>query len=553
MKMNHRQFTLLPLSLLLMGSAYAATPVNLEHQKMGFTAGLLSQPGVNIVETQRSTDMNQTLHVRIQEMYLDHPVFGADGVVHIPNGANTGKTIAAVAQSTQGSMNGILFENLQSDLAGTPSLVFSKEQASKALTSAIATYEKRIGGKPTVRNGHSELMVYVDKANKAHWAFKVSFFAEAVKEGALPAKPVMILDAISLQTYKEWNDVKTEQSNNNNQTPSNEIVSVDGGGFGGNIKMGRVAYDGLEDHLAKLQITRDVDTQRCMLANADVTVLSIRSYEVVDFKCTKTDKSHNNVYWDGLLHSVNGGYSPDNDAFFGGQVIKHMYQDWYNVPVLKNADGTPMMLKMFVHARMDNAYWDGEEMVFGDGFDMFYPLTSLGVAAHEISHGFTEQHSNLNYMGQSGGMNEAFSDMASQAAEVYAYGPGKNSWQIGPEIFKTQGEALRYMDQPSKDCGGAAPGDDCSIDDASQYNEYLDVHNSSGVYNRFFYLLGTTKGWDAKKAFDVMVQANSHYWTTNATYNEAACGVISATKDLGFDVGAVKTAFDTVKVNYSDC
>ena len=54
---------------------------------------------------------------------------------------------------------------------------------------------------------------------------------------------------------------------------------------------------------------------------------------------------------------------------------------------------------------------------------------------------------------QSGGMNEAFSDMAAQAAEVYAYGVGKNSWQIGPEIFKEKNKALRYMDMPSKDCG----------------------------------------------------------------------------------------------------
>ena len=190
-------------------------------------------------------------------------------------------------------------------------------------------------------------------------------------------------------------------------------------------------------------------------------------------------------------------------------------------------------------------------MVFGDGKDLFYPLTSIGVVAHEVSHGFTQQHSNLVNEGQSGGMNEAFSDMASQAAEVYVYGPGKNTWKIGAEIFKKGNGALRYMDVPSTDCHGDMPGDFCSIDDATQYYSGLDVHYSSGVYNRFFYLLSTTAGWDVKSAFNVMVQAN-FYWTSTTNFNSGACGVLQAATDLKMDVTAVKTAFDEVKVDYTD-
>ena len=207
------------------------------------------------------------------------------------------------------------------------------------------------------------------------------------------------------------------------------------------------------------------------MQNSDVNVKSEVTGQIIGFNAQQQILSTIMFYWSGAPEKINDGYSPGNDAFFGGQVIKHMYQDWYNVPVLTNPDGTPMMLNMVVHSDMDNAYWDGREMTFGDGITMFYPLVSLGVAAHEISHGFTEQHSGLEYHSQSGGMNEAFSDMAAQAAEVYAYGSGKNSWQIGPEIFKAPNEALRYMDKPSKDCGGRTPGDWCSIDDASQYHD----------------------------------------------------------------------------------
>ena len=67
----------------------------------------------------------------------------------------------------------------------------------------------------------------------------------------------------------------------------------------------------------------------------------------------------------------------------------------------------------------ENAFWNGQQMTFGDGRNRFYPLVSLDVTAHEVSHGFTEQNSGLVYRNQSGGMNEAFSDMAGEAAEYY--------------------------------------------------------------------------------------------------------------------------------------
>jgi len=232
-----------------------------------------------------------------------------------------------------------------------------------------------------------------------------------------------------------------------------------------------------------------------------------------------------------------------------GAVIKDMYQKWYNIPVLTE-NGEPMMLNMVVHMPIDNAMWDGHQMIFGDGVDLFYPLTSLGVAAHEISHGFTEQHSHLIYQGQSGGMNESYSDMAAQAAEYFVH--GTNNWEIGPEIFKSD-RALRYMDQPSKDCEGREPGHRCSIDTATQYRMGLNVHYSSGVYNRFFYLLSTSPGWDTKKAFDIMVQANSHYWTSSTNFNRGACGVLKAAKDYGYDLSKVKKAFTGVAVKTTLC
>ncbi|EKD72194.1 MAG: hypothetical protein ACD_45C00739G0001 [uncultured bacterium] len=182
------------------------------------------------------------------------------------------------------------------------------------------------------------------------------------------------------------------------------------------------------------------------------------------------------------------------------------------------------------------------EMYFGDGIKIFYPLTSLGVGAHEISHGFTAHHSNLTYQKQSGGLNEAFSDMAAQAAEFYA--TKHNSWQIGPEIMKGEG-ALRYMDEPTKDGK--------SISHMKDYADNLNVHYTSGIFNKVFYLMATAADWDTQKAFNVMVKANIEEWTANTTFAEAACGVKRAADGLGYDLATVTNAFDQVGIEMNHC
>lgn len=536
---------LLATPLLFSPVLYAAKPIDLNQQNMSILQSLISTSHavaanpVKIEEISRSTDFKQTLHVRFQETYAGHPVWGADGVVHIANGDNSISPLhnLVTGKGSKGSMDGVIYQDLNADLTNTPAYVFTTQQAQKALNHVIDNYQHQVGNKVKVKAKQSQLIVFIDKNNKAHWAYHTSFYVEPAKKGAMPEKPNAIIDAVTLAPYEQWNEIETVSR-----------VSLDGGGFGGNIKMGKLEYDGLQGKLAKLRVTRDKST--CSLDNDDVTVKGFDTDEVVTFNCQATDPNHNNVYWDGELEAVNDGYSPPNDALFGGAVIKDMYEQWYGVPVLTR-NGKPMKLIMVVHDDIDNAYWDGEKMTFGDGVSMFYPLTSIGVAAHEVSHGFTQQHSNLRYYGQSGGMNESFSDMAAQAGEQFAF--GKTSWQIGGEIFKEKGKSLRYMDLPSKDCNGKTPGHWCSIDNAEQYRSGLDVHFSSGVYNRFFYALGTTANWDAKKAFNVLLHANANYWTSSTTFEKGACGVIKAATDLNYDVAAVKKAFDVVRIKYDRC
>lgn len=530
-----KRFALLGFPLLLSTlPAFSATVLNLNHASYSAMSSYLDAANSNnIKEMSRHTDLNNTAHIRFQQTYQGHRVWGGEGVLHVANAdANQGLQVSANKKVT---MNGKLYQHLEQDLQN-----LSTANVQSAIDHVLADYQQKMHAQPKISNVKSELIVYVDANNKANWAYFISFDAAPIKARALPERPTYIINANDFKVYKTWNDIQT-------------LDNVKGGGFGGNEKMGKLTYDALEDNLPPFKMKRDAATQTCYLKNKAVVVHDVREKGAeMTFSCPSIDKDHK-VYWDGEHDSINGGFSPGNDAFYEGGIIKTMYKKWYDLDVLTK-NGKPMTLNMYVHENMLNAYWDGKKMVFGDGDGVlfFYPLTSLDVAAHEISHGFTQQHSNLTYEGMSGGMNESFSDMAAQAA--YYYADGDNNWKIGADItLWLIGDAIRYMDIPSKDCKNTQPGDNCSIDDASQYNDKIDVHFTSGVYNRLFYSLATSKGWTTRKAFDVMVKANMDYWTANSTFEEGACGIIQAAQDLKYDAAAVKKALLRVGLEGTDC
>jgi pseudolysin/vibriolysin len=209
-----------------------------------------------------------------------------------------------------------------------------------------------------------------------------------------------------------------------------------------------------------------------------------------------------------------------------------------------NALNFQLVMRVHYKTSYENAFWDGSTMSFGDGASTFYPLVSVDVAGHEVSHGFTEQHSGLNYTDQAGGMNEAFSDMGGEATEYYW--KGSNDFLVGEEIFKgAAGQALRYMCNPTQDGG--------SIDNAANFTSGMDPHYSSGVYNKMFCNLAKSSGWGTPTAFKVMARANALYWTPSSTYVSGACGVMTAATDLGLSTSAVAAAFTSVGVSTSSC
>jgi Zn-dependent metalloprotease len=427
--------------------------------------------------------------VRQQQMFRGVPVYGRS---------------IAVVQDAQGNAlraTGELMQNAQLDLAS----VAPRLTPASALAALQAHAHTTLIGGAHLSNQKTDLFVYPQDNGPALLVYRTSYFVNSTN----PSRPTAIIDANTGAVIKSWDG----------------LTDASATGPGGNTKTGKYIYG---TDYAALDVTQSGST--CTLVNTNVKTYNLNhgtsGGSVVSFTCPNSDTD-----------AINGAYSPVNDAHHFGGVVHDMYTAYTGAAPLN------IQLRMNVHykSNYENAFWDGTAMNFGDGASTFYPLVSLDVTSHEISHGYTEQNSALEYSGQSGGMNEAYSDIAGEAAEFYDRGAA--DFLVGRDIVKTSagiGDALRYMCNPPQDGG--------SIDNEANYTSSLDVHYSSGVYNKSFCLLAKTAGWDVKKAFQVYALANKSYWTATSTFDSGACGVESAATDLGYNANDVIAAFTGVGV-----
>jgi Zn-dependent metalloprotease len=443
----------------------------------------------NEVRTLReATYPDGSVVIRHQQYFQGIPVFGE----HIISQWD--------AKGNLIGFHGNAIYGIGSDIA----IAASKNNSQAAL--AAAKGPAKSGVERIFENESSKLMIYMDDESKARLVYVVDYFTDSVAGGA-PSRPITIMDADTLEVLKTWEGLTHAEV---------------GTGPGGNLKTGQYYYG---TDFPFLDVT--VNGSTYTMNNAEVKTVNLNHG-------TSGSTAYSYSGPENTFKTINGAYSPLNDAHHFGGVVYDMYNAWIGVPPLT------FQLTMRVHysTNYENAFWNGSSMTFGDGLNTFYPLVSLDVSAHEVSHGFTEQNSGLIYSNQSGGMNEAFSDMAGEAAENF--NAGSNDFLVGAEIFKSPSGALRYMNNP--------PQDGISIDNAADYYGGLDVHYSSGVYNKAFYLLATTPGWSTETAFRVMARANQDFWTPSSTFDSGACGVMDAATALGYNVADVEAAFAAVGV-----
>ncbi len=250
------------------------------------------------------------------------------------------------------------------------------------------------------------------------------------------------------------------------------------------------------------------------------------------------------------------------DAHYGAETTYDFFKDVLGRDSL-DGKGEKLVSNVHISNNFVNAYWDGSQMNYGDGDGKTAgPLTTLDIAGHEIAHGLTERTAGLIYEGESGGLNEAMSDIIGSGVEWYAAQKNKAvefDWKVGEDAWTPangNGDALRYMDDPTKD--------GYSVDHYKNYPKQTEVHGSSGIANNAFYLLANggknrTSGLEVKdgigmeKGLKVFARALEHYMTPKTTFAQARQATVQAATDLyganSAEVKKVQESWNAVGVN----
>lgn len=275
--------------------------------------------------------------------------------------------------------------------------------------------------------------------------------------------------------------------------------------------------------------------------------------------------SSSNVFGNNVKDNSNRA-TAGADAHYGLQATWDYYANMFGRNGINGA-GRKTYSRVHYGNNYQNAFWSNSCfcMTYGDGGSTFYPLVSIDVAGHEMSHGVMSTEANLTYSGESGGLNESNSDIFGTMVE-YAVGSSldvpdywigeriyKSNWSSGGTVY-TQTKALRYMDDPHKD--GTSPA--CWSSSLGS----LDVHYSSGPNNHMFYLLaegGTSKcnsnsvsGIGRDKAARIWYKAITDYMTSSTNYHGARTAALSAAAALygsgSAEYNAVNAAFAAINV-----
>lgn len=213
---------------------------------------------------------------------------------------------------------------------------------------------------------------------------------------------------------------------------------------------------------------------------------------------------------------------------------------------------------------VNNAFWTGSFAAYGAGDgEVRSSFGAIDVVSHEITHGVTEHSAGLVYRGESGALNESFSDIFGTAVEFYAEGRINNDWLIGEDIYKEPG-SIRSMLNPK-----ALFDPDTYLGEywynTANSNDNGGVHTNSSVQNYWFYLLSEggsgqnddgisyqVTGIGIDDASAISYSNLTNYLLPNSRYMDAATYSIQAAKDLFGDnmqqVLSTRSAWEAVGI-----
>jgi Zn-dependent metalloprotease len=236
-----------------------------------------------------------------------------------------------------------------------------------------------------------------------------------------------------------------------------------------------------------------------------------------------------------------------NEAYDGSGVTFDLYKDMYN---RLSIDGSGMALKSSVHYQQgyDNAFWDGSQMVYGDGDENLPPeqrlfnrfTIAVDVIGHELTHGVTQFTAKLAYSYQSGALNESMSDVFGSLVKQYQLQQtaSQADWIIGAGLFtpNVNGVGIRSMKAPGTAYDDPVLGKDPQ---PAHMNAYVDtssdnggVHINSGIPNHAFYVTAVEIGGSAwEKAGAIWYEALANRLNATSNFQAAAFQTFQAAGD----------------------
>jgi hypothetical protein len=258
---------------------------------------------------------------------------------------------------------------------------------------------------------------------------------------------------------------------------------------------------------------------------------------------------------------------PVNRAYDGLGATWQLYWSAFQRNSL-DAKGLELVASVHYEEQYDNAFWDGQQMVFGDGDGTYFNdfTSSVDVIGHELAHGVTQYTAGLTYVTQSGALNESVSDCFGSMVKQQVLGQdaADADWLIGEGLFtaKVQGVALRSMKAPGTAYDDPVLGRDPQPVDMDGYvklpadaqHDNGGVHTNSGIPNRAFYLAAASIGgrsWDGAGLvwYDVLTGSSITKDIDFAGFARLTVDAAEARFGAGSSQArAVKDAWQTVKV-----
>ncbi|MFC8360482.1 M4 family metallopeptidase [Streptomyces griseorubiginosus] len=380
-------------------------------------------------------DNDGTLHTRYERTYDGVPVLGGDLVVHTPPASLAAGTVSTTFNNNRRTVS-----------VRSTTATFSK---AAARTKALRTAKALKAENPAAQSARK--VIWAGSGTpKLAWETVVSGF----QDDGTPSKLHVITDATTGAELSRYEGVETGTGNSQYSGTVPLSTTLSGSTY--------QLYDTTRGGHKTYSLNNGTSGTGTLMTDADDT-------------------------WG--TGSGSNTQTAGVDAHYGAQETWDFYKNTFGRSGIKN-DGVAAYSRVHYSSSYVNAFWDDDCfcMTYGDGSGGTHALTSLDVAGHEMSHGVTSNTAGLNYTGESGGLNEATSDIFGTGVEFYA----NNSTDVGDYLIGEKidingdGTPLRYMDKPSKD-GSSADSWYSGVGN-------LDVHYSSGPANHMFYLLSEGSG-----------------------------------------------------------